>query len=277
MDTADEIQILLTELRTIYNNVKEKQDYWEKLQMIDLAFAEYEKLTKLSVEEEGKLQELRRRKQSLEEERRKLQRVPDQDNFVIPQLARPARHMPPRHAAPVKKSESQRDTGSELDQAAERDQLIKFVNRWRYSWRLDSTVLGKINRIASDSDRPLGEALILLDWSVFADRTRTQESPELHLSRLKKWRSSLVDYQRWLLGDIDRRQTEAESQGQLKIWERWRGRTEGEQARELWMALIADSRRSKQETIRELEKEIDQLSSEIGRSLEQLRKRDGAS
>src|SRR5581483_4380275 len=152
----------------------------------DFAFAEYESLTELPAEEEGKLEELRRRKQSLEEVRCKLQRIPDQDNFIIPQPIRPARQTPLRHPAPEQKSEQQSDTVNKLDKVAERDQLIKFVNRWKYSWRLDSTVLGKINRIASDSDRPLGEALILLDWSVFADRTRTQESLEMHLLRLKK-------------------------------------------------------------------------------------------
>jgi len=59
--------------------------------------------------------------------------------------------------------------------------------------------------------------------------------------------------------------------------ERWIERTEGEQARELWIALIADSRRIKQEKIRELEKEIGQLVSDIGRSKEQSRNGGGAS
>ena len=265
MATVDEIRALLAEMLVIYNEVREKHGYWEELQEVDLARAEYERLI---AEEVGKLAGLQQRKQYLVEEKRKLVVVPDRDNFEPTRRVFPI-HRPTRwDAPPTKTSEPHRAGTSTLDKSAERHQLIKLVNRWKYSWQLDSTVLGKINRIANDADSPLGEALILLDWSVFADRTLTQESPEMHLERLSKWRTPLIDYRGWLERDIDR--LEVRFRGLLKVWELWRARTENEQANKLWMSFIADTRRVKRDEIAALEAEITQLTDEIGRLREQL-------
>src|SRR5262249_35246372 len=69
---------------------------------------------------------------------------------------------------------------------AVRRQFKRIVNRWAYTWQLEPAVQGQINQIADDPDRPLGEALVLLDWErVYMERLHVGESEADHLARLE--------------------------------------------------------------------------------------------
>lgn len=263
MTIVDDIQALLDELHRVYNEIQQKRVQWENLQTVDLARAEYESLV---AKEKGKLADLQKRKKALEAEKRVLVLAPelDRDDFEFRLGSGSVRmkHQPSRwHSSQMRSAEPPKVEANHLAKLVERHQLKKLVNRFRYSWQLDPAVLGQINRIADDIDRPLGEALVLLDWSVFADRSRTQESPEMHLARLSQWRGALVEYLSWLERDIG--SLEMRFRGWLHVWELWRARDQSVQSLELWMTFITESCHAKQDEIVKLEREIVHLIEEI--------------
>jgi hypothetical protein len=272
MTPIDDVQDLLDELLAIYNKVQQKHAYWENLQIIKLARIEYEMLT---AQVRGKLKDLRSRKHDLELEKSKP--IPDpeleRDDFELPIDAGSMpmeRRFLQWQSTQTKSVEFQGVVLNRQARLVERDQLKKQVNRWKYSWQLDSVVLGKINRIADDADRPLGEALMLLDWNVvFADRSRTQESLGMYLLRLTKWRASLVEYLGWLGRDID--DLEMSLRGWSQVGELWQARNVNAEGQELWMAFITEKIRAKQDEIAKLESEIDQYTKDIAQLRKQLR------
>jgi len=264
MNLLEEIQMRLDSLHLIYENIWQKRHRLEDLQTVEDAQAEYEALT---AKEEGRLADFKRRKHVLEEEKRNLT-IPEFDaEIVLFPIKASGRRQPVRQ----KVQASKKAGGSDKIEA--RHYLKKFVNRWAYSWHLDATVLGHVNRIADDVKCPLGEALILLGWEIFEDRTRTHESPENHLRRIIEWGNALSEYEEILTSQIDT--LEARFQSWLPIWERWRAREQSKQAIADWNTFILASCNAKQEQIASLEREISHLSEEISQLKAYLRGMEG--
>ncbi len=155
-----------------------------------------------------------------------------------------------------------------------RRQLKKLANRWAEPWGLEASVLGRINRIADDADRPLGEALVLLDWSVFEDRTQARESEEAHLRRLVEWGEALAEFRDHLAGEIDILETRFRHW--LSIWERWRSRLWSPEQESQWETFIAETRLTKRDEIGRAQSEITQLTREVGELQQRVREREGS-
>ncbi|MCP4589480.1 MAG: hypothetical protein GY842_01920 [bacterium] len=155
-----------------------------------------------------------------------------------------------------------------------RRQLKKLVNRWAGPWGLEASVLGRINRIADDADRPLGEALVLLDWSVFEDGTRARESEEAHLKRLVEWGEALTEFRDHLAGEIDILETRFRHW--LSIWERWRSRRQSPEHERQWDTFIAETRRTKRDEMDRAQGEIARLKSEVAELQRRLRGEEGS-
>jgi hypothetical protein len=120
--------------------------------------------------------------------------------------------------------------------------LQKRVIRYASRWNLDPADVEKINSIADDLDRPLGEALALLDWSLYSSPWLTSETAEAHLERLQEWDTELTIYRDRLQTEIDiERATHSSA---LPIWERWLERDKGPEGCKAWEDFIKDSRQA---------------------------------
>jgi hypothetical protein len=234
---------------------------------VDQARAEYEAL---AAKETAELAEKERKKQELDAEWRRRTLVVETlgRDLVSPGSFRPGqagRRPGGRQEVSRRPDVSPSASSGRETILATRRGLKKLVNRWAFTWNLKDDVLGQINRIADDTDRPLGEALVLLDWSLFEGRVYPHESDQAHLDRLTHWSEALAEYRDQLAGDIDTLETRYRRW--LGIWEQFKARTSPDgQAR--WEAFIAETRQATQ-------RRIDQLNQEIADREAQLRSAGG--
>ncbi len=138
-----------------------------------------------------------------------------------------------------------------------RTDLKKLVGRWGRYWKLTIETQGRINRIADDPARPLGEALALLEWTTFKNRIGSTEDDEAHLARIVSWGAALVEYRDRLLGEIDMLKTKYRLV--LPILEIWLKRTT-DGGQELWDRQIAETNSAKEKEVERLKLEIARLS-----------------
>jgi len=255
MTIARDIQARIAEIKPVYDAIQQMRAEWNALQTVEQANAEYLSLT---AKEDKELDDLTRKIQGLEAEKRKLtvarenisERFAPVPNPVLPPpIPRKPSIRPVAHLAVLPDREAT---------LAVRRRLKKMVNRWVNSWQLGSDVQGQINRIADDLNRPLGEAVALLDWSVFEDRTRTRESEAAHLDRLNEWGQALVDYRDHLTGEINTLKTRFRDV--LPIWKLWYARLE---ALQRWETAIAETRAAKQRESQRLQNEASRLEDEL--------------
>jgi hypothetical protein len=254
MTILQDIQARLNEGRPIYDAIQQMHAEWLELQSVDQANTEYARLMN---EEDKALEFLTQRKQSLEADKRKLT-LPYETIQERP-VPRPVsgHDRSPSHL-PKFRSLAPRPNREAI--LATRSQLKKMVNRWAYSWRLEPAVQSQINCIADDPNRPLGEALILLDWSVYENRALTHENETSHLARLIEWGQALLEYRDQLAAEIDTLKTRFRRV--LPIWELWRKR-ETVEGRQAWEGHIAEARRIKQGEIARLKDRIADLETEL--------------
>src|SRR5262249_12249516 len=131
---------------------------------------------------------LRGRREELEQELAQLEQEPEEDEEVAPAAQARGSSRPPRRPPAERPPEPPpRPVGSEA-----RERFGDLVNQFRYFWQLDEDLMGQVNRIVADEDRPLGEALALLPWRTFEDPGR--DGPEEHLTRLAEWAAALEEY-----------------------------------------------------------------------------------
>jgi hypothetical protein len=138
-----------------------------------------------------------------------------------------------------------------------RRSLRTTVNRFRYVWKLAPALLGRINAIADDADRPLGEALALLPWEAFL--AAPSEPDAAHAARLGEWAEALEEYRDRLSGEVEA--LEAQSQGWAGIWQLWRQREGAGAAR--WETFLAERRRALREEAERLRHAADALEARL--------------
>jgi hypothetical protein len=257
MSKDKEIQAQLDAIRPVYDDIQQMRARWEDLQTIKTARDDYESLI---VTESSERDDLKTRRDELDAKWRRLALLMETTEVLAvgefkpwktmfssrgPMLPRPVPpHPPPNQEAVL----------------AARRRFKKFANRWAYSLHLSTAVLKNINCIADDVDRPLGEALALLDWSVFQVHTR-RESNKDHIGRLTEWGETLIEYHDWLVGEIDTLETRFRRS--MDIWKRWRERNQGSEGQARWETFIAETRRALQAEITDLKSEITDLETRL--------------
>jgi hypothetical protein len=141
--------------------------------------------------------------------------------------------------------------------------LKKLVNRWQHAWGLAAALVGQVNRIADDADRPLGQALLLLPWGAYEARV-PGETAEAQRARLTEWRDALCEYHGRLAAEIDICETRFHRY--LGIWELWLQRHQGAEGQARWAAFLAGKRRANAGEIARLENEVAALAAQLWRA-----------
>jgi hypothetical protein len=241
----------LSGLRLDYDAVHALRGRREELSTVEQARAAYESVV---ADETRVLDALRRRKESLEREWGRRIRAPAEpgpEPWLVPWQPTGVPSPSPR-PAPLPRP-PRPDAGQRL-----RRRLTLLINQHRYVWPLTPAVLGQVNQIAEDNDRPLGEALALLPWEAFAGQAG--ESEEAYLERLAEWGKALAAYRHRLEADVEVQQ--ARLGGWLGIWQLWRAQ-EGPEGQQRWEAFLAGKRRSLEEEAEGLRGEIAGLEARL--------------
>lgn len=268
MTTAQQIQDRLDEIRTTLKDIDTMKKHLQELQGVDRARAEYEShivdLTTELKDLEKKIGELSKHMLS----------DPIIQPVVISPHIRPTVIHPPSWTGKSRQkiAHSQRLPNRETDRGALRRELKKLVGRRYYDWGLGIDKLKQINCIADDVKRPLGEALVLLDWKLFEGLVHPGESGQKHLERLVQWGEALTEYRDKLAGEIDTQETRWSRL--MGIWKQWRPLNEARQAlskaqqsldkaKSDWEAFIDKTRKTKQDEIAKLEQKIVDLEAAL--------------
>ncbi|MUG95773.1 hypothetical protein F7734_26820 [Scytonema sp. UIC 10036] len=248
----------LDEIYPIYAEIQSLKDELESSLTIEQVRNEY---SKLIAEEDSKLDSLTVQKRKLEVEIRLPNTVRQNPIPIKPLPKQPDKKslqkLPSTSTVtPTDKEKSERKkSGTEA-----RDKLKKLVNRF-YRFKLDASVLGQINRIADDVDRPLGEALALLDWSIFENYACTSAGDSSKLNLLNEWAKELQEYCSYLSGEVDLQKFRYRDY--LGIWELWRNREKSPEHLQEWQTFIAETKQAKQDAIAKLKQEILELEAKI--------------
>ncbi|MEH2093405.1 hypothetical protein [Nostoc sp.] len=254
--TADEaVKTWLEEIYLVYREIQVLKKRLEEIQTVELARAEYEKCIG---EEETKLRSLKEQKLNLQVEQRLLTTDTSE--------SKPNINLPKHKSNNLirKKPESEIKVLAKCDEttknklrAKARNKFKRFLSR-NYQYKLETSVLGQINCIADDVDRPLGEALALLDWSIFEDyANRTDASDTSGLEQLNELGNELQEYRKQLSGKVD--MLELSFRDWLGIWEKWRSREQSPEQSQAWETFIAKTQRAKQDEAAKLQDDILQL------------------
>ena len=250
MSTSEAVKTRLDEIHAVYLEIEKLKQRLTDLQTVEQARAEYEKLV---ATEESKLTNLEQQKRKLEDDLRSLT-VRKQPLGRPRSVPKPTNLPPPKIPSSHEKSDepTKKKPGTEA-----REKLKRLLNRY-YRFQLDASVLGQINRIAEDVERPLGEALALLDWSIFEDYA----SDASHLEQLNQWGDELQEYRQYLSGEVD--MLELRFRDYLGgIWERWRTRDQSPENLLAWQTFITETQLAKQAEAAKLEEDIRQIKEKI--------------
>jgi hypothetical protein len=259
MNQSPSVPSQSAEVRPVYDKVRILRAQWTELQSIPQAQAAYE--TALAAERD-ELAALQQRRDDLEDAQRRLE---------------PSRYVPPVSPQPGPAGPRRPEWGPLREQVfvpaelpwgqsqpvVARIRLKKLINRWRFVWGLDPGVQAQINQIADSPDRPVGEALSLLPWSVFDNSAHPGESSEDHLQRLIQWGEALREYGDRLQEEIER--LKLHYHRWLGIWEQWRecgwNTTEGATPaqRERWDAFLEAGRQDLHRKLGQVQREITRL------------------
>ncbi|MEP6690475.1 MAG: hypothetical protein ABJD07_04925 [Gemmatimonadaceae bacterium] len=174
--------------------------------------------------------------------------------------ARPETVAPPRRAGrtgvPTPQVEQRPAARRRRAQSADRLNLKKLVSRWQYVWALDAIVLAQVNSIADDAERPLGEALALLDWRLYETPVAGELDDE-HAARVRDWRHVLAVYAEHLQSEISTVETRYRTV--LAIWERWTNARASDAGRVEWERFIEATRAQKRSEAEALSGELAML------------------
>lgn len=126
-----------------------------------------------------------------------------------------------------------------------RKQLIRFIAFFEAELQLPYNEVGKINRIASDQHKYLGEAIAYLDFPAIIDylegnATDEKIDFERELSaQFDHWKTALLNYYDWIKSENN--QLDKDYGNQTGILELWKLRIEGTDATR-WDRFIHDER-----------------------------------
>lgn len=255
MTSAEEIVSKLTYLRPVYENVQVMRAELESLGTVEQAEAAYRTATAV---DDAQIDALRQTKRRLEGERFRLAWRQTEPWDSGP-LHAPEPPPSPKLTGPRPSTFTHPPNLQAL--RAERIQLKKLINRWAPAWRLAPAIQSQINRIADDVDRPVGEALALLEWRVFEDRALMRENEATHLARLVHWSNCIDEYYDWL--DRELEVMRARFRPMLPIWDLWCAGHQGPTENERWERFLAETRQAKREEIAHLQAEIKTLETEL--------------
>lgn len=249
MTLQDQINDRLAEFFGVYEEINQLLKELTVLQQADLAQAEYIQQTSQLDEE---IRALTAQQKQLEAPLQKAQMADAGVRPFRPSLKPTAATDPNRFP-----KEITRPTIANQPLQSARTDLKKLVGRWGKFWKLTGETQGRINRIADDPARPLGEALVLLDWKTFENPIGSNEKPEAHLARVVSWGAALVEYRERVLGEIDMLKTKYRLV--IPILEIWLERkTDGGQ--ESWEQQIAETNAAKAKEVARLKLEIARLT-----------------
>ena len=253
------IQAWLEEICPVYREIQVFKKHLEEIQTVELARTEYEKCTG---EEETKLRSLKEEKLKLQMEQRILTTDMPVAKPNINLLKRNKNDFTKKMTEKEIKVSIKRDETTKKKLRAEaRNKFKRFLSR-NYQYKLEPGVLGQINCIADDVDRPLGEALALLDWSIFEDyAARTDANDTSGLEQLNELGKELQEYRKQLSGKVD--MLELSFRDWFGIWEKWRSREESPEQSQVWETFIAETQRAMQDEAVKLQDEILQLEEKI--------------
>ena len=257
--TADEaVKTWLKEIYPVYTEIQALKRRLESLQTVELARTEYNKRI---AEEETKLKSLEEQQDKLIVEQRiltttKTEPIP---NIKYPQTT--DKNQPEIKRIPSISNHSKADkTNKEKIKAEAIKKFQRFLSRY-YQYKIETNVLGQINCIAEDIDIPFGEALALLDWSIFEDYARRNAGNAFGLEQLNQLGEELQEYRKQLSGKVD--MMELRERDWLGIWEKWRSRERSTENLQAWETFIAATRWAKQAEADKLKDDILQLEEKI--------------
>jgi hypothetical protein len=241
----------LDRLRAVYDAVQDLRRRSAEVRTVEQAVRAYEEQLAAAT---AAVAELRRRCDALEREwlQRSTPTTSDETDPLPPPLGTDAPTAGPRSAGTPKAPP--REPRSAVTSRA-RLHLGRLVMQYRYAWGLEAVLLGQVSRIVANEDRPLGEAVALLPWRVFAERGRDTEAA--YAERLTDWQAALDEYRVRLETEIDILETRF--RGSWEIWRLWRARESGAEGRQQWDTFIADSLRAQGEKAAELRRQIQDL------------------
>jgi hypothetical protein len=247
MSVHDEINIRLAEFSPVYDEIGSLRKALDNLEQAELAQSEY---TQQTSDLNDELDALTKKHRELESPSKQTQ-VKD----VGLELFRPtSKTSVPTSTHRFEPKATPSSTAHQPIQRT-RTELQKIIMRWGYVLKLSGETRGRINRIASDPLRPLGEALALLEWSVFQNRIGSEKDEE-HLARLISWGDALAEYRERLVGEID--MLKIKYRLLMPILEAWSQR-DTESGRENWDKQIAETNAAKKTEVERLRNEIARL------------------
>ena len=241
---------LLGSTRTIYDELRVMRDRATLLRTVEEARATYQSLL---AAEDRDVEALQRQCDAIALQQRL---GPTARETTAPMVwpARPAVRAPENDSPPTPELPR-----SHLP-STDRRRIKGLVSRYQHHWQLDQATVAQVNTIV-DSDRPLGEALSLLDWRVF-EQAAPGESTSDHALRVGTWHDALVEYREWMEAEIST--TETRYKAVLGIWERWRaGQRDADGARQ-WDEFIEASRAARRDKIQRLRDEIASMRQSAG-------------
>jgi len=202
----------------------------------------------------------------LERDRTALELEQRRRRLAVTNAGRPA--PPPPQPPPARTSrvaQPMRSEASPVERpappSADRRKLKKMFNRWQFTWEINPSIVAQINSIADNADRPLGEALALLDLRVF-EIAIPNESDAERLARLEEWKGSLDAYADHVRVEIQRLENQHASV--IAIWERWRrARTDATGLAD-WNLFIDKARAERQKRASDLSAEVQRMRTELG-------------
>lgn len=262
---AIESEAMLESVQPFYAAARRLHDELQALQTVDQAYAAYNTLLG---GEERHMETLRQRVASLEREKQLLIEQLELSSLGYEEAYGEADEIvsrrDERHIEESRKEEQgvKEESINPIRLTRARERFQRLVNRFSYFLGVNDTVRAQINQIVGNPERPLGEALLLLDWDAFRNRIDPpgSESDERYCERLKDWRESLREYIEKAEGDV--RAIEVRYGGpRMRIWKAWRDVDSGDPSK--WEQLIKDTRTAFAHQGAEFEKQIAALEADI--------------
>jgi hypothetical protein len=263
--TDAELEELREAVRPLYEEAKRLYEELQSLKKVEHARAAFKEL--LGVDER-RLEGLRRRLNAMELEKQSLASRLERDGHEEEEDADEAGRFVIKDVAP----------GNEVGRGAEpppvspppnpirptqaRRRFQMLVNRFGYLMGVSDAARAQINQIAEDPQRPLGEALVLLDWNAFEGRVGPpgREGDDSYRERLMEWAEALREYAQKAKGDV--REVHVRYGPQvIRQWEAWEASERGDPAR--WDRLVEETRRAYANESRRLEKNFEALEAEV--------------
>lgn len=252
MSSADDLAAQLLKTRALYDAILPRRQRWDDLQIAPQAKADYDALIAAETSALAALQKELLALQKRDNTKQLPNPRPDKTDWGIevPVIKPPVTDPNP----PVNLSTKPFDqpAAAALDTRELRRQFQNLANRWAFVWQLGENQQ-KINRIASDLERPLGEAIILLRWEVFEQPIGSESQPA-QLQRISAWHAALAEYQPQLEGEIETLETKYRRD--LGVWERWLDRQTGAEGQASWEQFIAGTKQSLRQKMAETQAKI---------------------